>query len=123
MTLPVDKIPRASDLFFSGRSLSLAKVTKASTGIINVISTTEVQSSGGVQLDGDNCAFGLSICGFYDIPQDVPPAVWTVRHNGHPFLYDVVIPESGDLTKPTRKNRNHVLSVFHSCVKEMLSSL
>jgi len=120
--LTISSPPSPSVLLHNGCSVTLGKITKVGSGIVNVISVTEVQSSGGPYLNDNLEVIGINIGGFYDTPDPFVPTAWTMRNENSNILVDIHLPEKGELQQPTKKNRNQILSVGHSGFQQMLQA-
>jgi len=120
--------PNASSLYFADyRTVSLGKVMKVGTGLITDISTLEEMSGGGPKLfveGGELHVFGISVGSFYDEPSsNKSPPDWTLVASETPLLVDIQLPEKGRSTIASSKNRNVIVGIHHSCVKEMLAHI
>jgi len=111
--------PKARELLFAGRSLSLGRVVKSSS-ILTVISTNAEGSSGGCMVDDDLGVFAISCSSFFDDPtvdeeEEKQPT--------EPLMYDVDVLEKGEPNARAPRNRNLALSLFHPAVKALLEKL
>jgi len=112
-------------LFCNHRAVSVGKVTSVGTGLITDVSTMEVGSSGApkLSLEAKNLTvFAISVGGYYDKPI-APKPDWTEEGVGNLYNYDVQLPEPGRSDKSESRNRNILLGLHHSCVKQMLANI
>jgi len=117
----INKPPKANQLLFGSRSVSLGRVHTVGS-IITVISTNAEGSSGGCLVDDDVNAFAISFGAFYDDPKsdsDTP----TDSSLGEGLLQDINIPERGDPNSRAPRNRNLALSLSHPGVVACLQSI
>jgi len=114
--------PKARELLFSGRSLSLGRVVQSSS-ILTVISTNAEGSSGGCMINDDAGVFAISCSSFFDDPISVEEDEDAQGQPTEPLMYDVNVPEKGQPNARAPRNRNLALSLFHPAVKVLLEKL
>eukprot|EP01125_Pyxidicula_operculata_P009460 TRINITY_DN3119_c2_g1_i4.p1 TRINITY_DN3119_c2_g1~~TRINITY_DN3119_c2_g1_i4.p1 ORF type:complete len:333 (+),score=31.97 TRINITY_DN3119_c2_g1_i4:189-1187(+) len=118
----VKRPPKANQLLFGGRSVSLGRVHKPGS-IITVISTNSEGSSGGCLINDDVEVFAISFASFYDDPEAVEDDPTDSNLPSEPLLLDVDIIEKGNSKSHAPRNRNLVLSMFHPGVVACLSKI
>jgi len=119
----ISKPPKANQLLFGHRSVSLGLV-KTSGSIITVISTNAEGSSGGCLVDDNVNVFGISFGSFFDNPnpeEDTDTNTTESLPSG--LLLDINIPEKGDPNSRAPRNRNLALSLSQPGVVVCLKML
>jgi len=109
----VKRPPKANQLLFGGRSVSLGRVNKPGS-IITVISTNAEGSSGGCLINDNVEVFAISFGSFYDNPEAGAADIPTDSNlPSEPLLLDVDIIENGNAKSRAPRNRNLALRLFH----------
>eukprot|EP01124_Arcella_intermedia_P003815 TRINITY_DN12138_c0_g1_i1.p1 TRINITY_DN12138_c0_g1~~TRINITY_DN12138_c0_g1_i1.p1 ORF type:complete len:225 (+),score=52.99 TRINITY_DN12138_c0_g1_i1:502-1176(+) len=116
----ITRPPKANQLLFGGRSLSLGRVHTVGS-ILTIISTNADGSSGGCLVDDNVDVFAISFGSFYDNPEAEPSD--TDKPPSDPLLLDLNIVEKGDAKTRAPRNRNIALSLSHPGVASCLAKI
>jgi len=117
----IEKPPKAKELLFTGRTLSLGKIIGTGS-IYTLISSNAEGSSGGCLIDDNVNVFAISCASFFDDPNVGLEEETCLPKNLLPYK-DIDIPENGDPKACSSRNRNLALSLFHPAVTFLLERL